>query len=136
MTALKLRILFDGAMIGPGKAALLDGIAATGSIAAAGRQMQMSYKRAWMLVEEMNAAFALPLALIDTTGWMTPVFVAAVAYMFLGLAEVTEELSHPFATSLNGIALDAICRAAEISLAPHLDEAPPSPLQPVNHYLS
>ena len=30
MTALKLRILFDGAMIGPGKAALLEGIAATG----------------------------------------------------------------------------------------------------------
>ena len=49
---------------------------------------------------------------------------------------MTEELSHPFATSLNGIALDAICRAAEISLAPHLDEAPPPPLQPVHHYLS
>jgi putative membrane protein len=78
----------------------------------------------------------LPFALIGTTGWMTPVFVAVVAYMFLGLAEVTEELSHPFATSLNGIALDAICRAAEISLAPHLDEAPPPPLQPVHHYLS
>ena len=61
MTALKLRILFDGAMIGPGKAALLEGIEVTGSIAAAGRQMQMSYKRAWMLVEEMNAAFAQPL---------------------------------------------------------------------------
>lgn len=61
MTALKLRILFDGAMIGPGKAELLDHIGATGSIAAAGRQMQMSYKRAWMLVEEMNAAFAMPL---------------------------------------------------------------------------
>lgn len=61
MTALKLRILFDGAMIGPGKAELLEGIEATGSIAAAGRRMQMSYKRAWMLVEEMNAAFALPL---------------------------------------------------------------------------
>ena len=78
----------------------------------------------------------LPLALIGTTGWMTPVFVAVVAYMFLGLAEVTEELSHPFATSLNGIALDAICRAAEISLAPHLGEDPPEPLQPVDHYLS
>lgn len=61
MTALKLRILFDGAMIGPGKAELLERIAATGSIAAAGRQMAMSYKRAWMLVEEMNAAFAEPL---------------------------------------------------------------------------
>ena len=61
MTALKLRILFDGAMFGPGKAALLAGIRETGSIAAAGRGMGMSYKRAWMLVEEMNAAFAEPL---------------------------------------------------------------------------
>jgi molybdate transport system regulatory protein len=61
MTALKLRILFDSAMIGPGKAQLLDGIQETGSIAAAGRRMQMSYKRAWSLVEEMNAAFAAPL---------------------------------------------------------------------------
>jgi len=78
----------------------------------------------------------LPLALIGSTGWMTPVFVAVVAYMFLGLAEVTEELSHPFAASQNGIALDALCRAAEISLAPHLGEDAPPPLQPVNHYLS
>ncbi len=78
----------------------------------------------------------LPLALVSTTGWMTPVFVAVVAYMFLGLAEVTEELSHPFAPTQNGIALDAICRAAEISLAPHLGEAAPEPMQPVDHYLS
>lgn len=78
----------------------------------------------------------LPLALISTTGWMTPVFVAVVAYMFLGLAEVTEELSHPFATTQNGIALDAICRAAEISLAPHLGQDVPPALLPVNHYLS
>lgn len=78
----------------------------------------------------------LPLALTATTGWMTPVFVAVVGYMFLGLAEVTEELSHPFAPTENGIALDAICRAAEISLAPHLGEAVPPALAPVNHYLS
>lgn len=61
MTRLKLRILFDDAMLGPGKAELLARIRDTGSIAAAGRQMEMSYKRAWMLVEEMNAAFASPL---------------------------------------------------------------------------
>lgn len=61
MTTLKLRILFDAAMLGPGKAELLAQIAATGSIAAAGRQMGMSYKRAWMLVEEMNRAFRVPL---------------------------------------------------------------------------
>ena len=57
MTVLKLRILFDHAMFGPGKAELLSRIAELGSISAAGRQMGMSYKRAWMLVEEMNAAF-------------------------------------------------------------------------------
>lgn len=78
----------------------------------------------------------LPLALNATTGWMTPVFAGVVAYMFLGLAEVSEDLSHPFSESQNGIALDALCRAAEISLAPHLGEAPPPPLVPQRHYLS
>lgn len=59
---LRIRIVFDGAgMIGPGKADLLDGIARTGSIAAAGRDMGMSYKRAWELVGTLNAMFARPL---------------------------------------------------------------------------
>ncbi len=59
---LRLRILFgEDAMLGPGKAELLDGIRDCGSIAAAGRRMNMSYKRAWMLVEQMNSAFAKPL---------------------------------------------------------------------------
>lgn len=60
MTHLRLRILFNDAMLGPGKAELLERIRETGSISAAGRQMEMSYKRAWMLVEEMNAAFRDP----------------------------------------------------------------------------
>jgi molybdate transport system regulatory protein len=59
---LKLRLVYPGgAMLGPGKADLLEGIARTGSIAAAGRDMGMSYKRAWSLVETMNAAFLSPL---------------------------------------------------------------------------
>lgn len=53
--------LTDADMIGPGKAALLEGIARHGSISAAGREMGMSYKRAWGLVETMNAMFAAPL---------------------------------------------------------------------------
>lgn len=62
MPTLRFRIHFgDEAMLGPGKADLLDRIRQTGSIAAAGRSMNMSYKRAWMLVEEMNAAFREPL---------------------------------------------------------------------------
>src|SRR5262249_13550322 len=47
--------------IGPGKAALLDAISETGSIAAAGRRMGMSYRRAWLLAKTMNACFQRPL---------------------------------------------------------------------------
>lgn len=58
---LKLRIEFgDRGMMGPGKAELLRRIRDTGSIAAAGREMGMSYKRAWTLVETMNAMFSSP----------------------------------------------------------------------------
>jgi molybdate transport system regulatory protein len=47
--------------IGPGKADILAGIRETGSIAAAGRRLGMSYKRAWLLVESMNRCFKKPL---------------------------------------------------------------------------
>lgn len=47
--------------LGPGKADLLDLIGSTGSISEAGRQMGMSYKRAWSLVEALNAMFPTPL---------------------------------------------------------------------------
>ena len=61
-TPIHLRVLLgtDVAM-GPGQADLLQGIQETGSIAAAGRLMSMSYKRAWYLVEAMNQAFKSPL---------------------------------------------------------------------------
>lgn len=54
-------MLAPGIAIGPGKADLLAGIRDTGSIAAAGRGMRMSYKRAWQLVEELNHSFREPL---------------------------------------------------------------------------
>jgi molybdate transport system regulatory protein len=47
--------------VGPGKSDLLLGIKETGTIAAAGRRMGMSYKRAWYLVETMNGCFKRPL---------------------------------------------------------------------------
>ncbi|MCA1952578.1 MAG: LysR family transcriptional regulator [Hyphomicrobiales bacterium] len=46
---------------GPGKADLLQGIEETGSIAAAGRRMGMSYKRAWYLIDTLNGYFREPL---------------------------------------------------------------------------
>jgi putative membrane protein len=78
----------------------------------------------------------LPLAMIGPEGWLTPVFTGFVAYAFLGLAEVTEDLAHPFSASLNAIPLDALCRVMEISLAPHLDIAAPPPLDPRDFHLN
>jgi molybdate transport system regulatory protein len=61
ITRIRIRLYFDnGSMFGPGKADLLALIEETGSIAAAGRALQMSYKRAWGLVEAMNAMFRTP----------------------------------------------------------------------------
>jgi len=63
---LRIRIVFgEAGMIGPGKADLLDRIDRCGSIAAAGREMGMSYKRAWELIGTLNAMFRAPL--VDST---------------------------------------------------------------------
>jgi len=62
--ALKLKIQIlcgDKIAMGPGKADLLDAIARTGSISAAGRALGMSYRRCWMLVDVMNHCWAAPL---------------------------------------------------------------------------
>jgi molybdate transport system regulatory protein len=61
-TRLTIRLDFDeGRRLGPGKVALLESIDETGSISAAGRAFAMSYRKAWLLVEEMNRMFANPL---------------------------------------------------------------------------
>lgn len=62
--ALKLKLQLacgDAYALGPGKADLLDAIRRDGSISAAGRTLGMSYRRAWLLVDEMNRCFAEPL---------------------------------------------------------------------------
>jgi molybdate transport system regulatory protein len=67
--AISLRIdLAPGRRLGPGKVALLEAIAEHGSISAGARAMKMSYKRAWDLVEEMNALFGAPLVAAQPGG--------------------------------------------------------------------
>jgi molybdate transport system regulatory protein len=69
MPHLSIRIDFDDeGRLGPGKVALLEGIAREGSISAAGRAMNMSYKRAWELVADINQSFAEPLVAAQTGG--------------------------------------------------------------------
>ncbi|HUW37386.1 MAG TPA: winged helix-turn-helix domain-containing protein [Rhodocyclaceae bacterium] len=65
----KIRILIGAVVaIGPGKANLLEAIGRSGSISAAAREMGMSYRRAWLLVDGMNASFAEPLVETATGG--------------------------------------------------------------------
>jgi molybdate transport system regulatory protein len=69
MARLSIRIdLGDNARLGPGKVTLLEQIAITGSISAAARAMDMSYKRAWDLVEELNGIFDKPLVSSQSGG--------------------------------------------------------------------
>jgi molybdate transport system regulatory protein len=62
MARVSLRLGFaDEQALGPGKIRILELIGETGSISAAGRAMKMSYRRAWMLVDELNRMFREPL---------------------------------------------------------------------------
>ena len=57
-----LRVTVEGEFyVGPGRADLIELIAETGSISEAAKRMRMSYKRAWSLVQELNAGFGAPL---------------------------------------------------------------------------
>ncbi|MDQ0315853.1 winged helix-turn-helix domain-containing protein [Amorphus orientalis] len=67
--ALRIRIDFpDRPSLGPGKIALLEAIESAGSITSAARAMKMSYRRAWLLVEELNSMFAEPLVTTQLGG--------------------------------------------------------------------
>lgn len=76
---LSLRLMHgDEIAFGPGKADLLEAIVRTGSISAAGKSMEMSYRRAWQLVDLMNRCFKGPLVETAKGGshgggaWLTP----------------------------------------------------------------
>jgi len=66
---LTLRVMGAGSpAIGPGKAALVEHIAKSGSISSAARAMGMSYRRAWQLVEALNESFAEPVVVTAIGG--------------------------------------------------------------------
>jgi molybdate transport system regulatory protein len=68
-TRLSIRLdLTSGDRIGPGKIALLEAIRATGSISAAARKIGMSYRRAWLLVEQINDSLQQPAVTAATGG--------------------------------------------------------------------
>lgn len=81
--------------------------------------------------------FLLPFGLVDSIGAMTPLMVAFVAYTFLSLEALSEELEEPFGLSDNDLALDAMAQGIEITLREMLGDADlPAPLAPVDHRLT
>ena len=87
MARLTLRIDFDkDRALGPGKIKLLELIDALGSISAAGREMKMSYRRAWLLVDSLQKTFREPLVASQKGGVhgggasLTPAGVAVVRH--------------------------------------------------------
>ena len=67
MIELRFQLRIDSeTRIGPGKIALLEAVARAGSITAAGRELDMTYRRAWELIDHMKKAFGQPLVIGHT----------------------------------------------------------------------
>jgi molybdate transport system regulatory protein len=71
MSGIRLTVRVDfgsDRALGPGKIRLLEAIAKTGSISQAGRSLDMSYRRAWLLVDDMNRCFREPVVATQPGG--------------------------------------------------------------------
>ena len=69
MTRLQLRLRFPGDhSLGPGKVQLLEAVQACGSISAAARSMEMAYRHAWVLIDDLNQLFGAPVIATSTGG--------------------------------------------------------------------
>ncbi|QDV85426.1 Bestrophin, RFP-TM, chloride channel [Stieleria magnilauensis] len=87
----------------------------------------------------MLYCLALPCGLHDTVGILTPVVVAFVAYAFLGLDAVGDEIEQPFGFEDNHLPLSAITRTIEVNLlnlAGANSAQIPNMIQPDNHVLN
>ena len=71
MTGVRLTVRIDfgsGGALGPGKIRLLETVRKTGSISQAGRSLGMSYRRAWLLIDDLNRCFRTPVVVTRPGG--------------------------------------------------------------------
>ncbi|WP_333838584.1 bestrophin family ion channel, partial [Acinetobacter schindleri] len=80
--------------------------------------------------------FILPFSLEANLGLWTPVLVALIAYLFLGLDELSAELEEPFGLQDNDLALDSIVRLVERETLSSIGREIPEPLRPWKEHLS
>lgn len=80
--------------------------------------------------------FLLPLAMVSSLGWFTPLGSTLVGFIFLALDKIGRDLEDPFDNTVHDIPLSSICRTIEINLRQILGETSlPEPLTPVNDVL-
>ncbi len=77
----------------------------------------------------------LPVGLSTAIGWLTPLIAAFVAYTFLALDVIGEQIEEPFGTEPNDLALASMCHAIEVSVCELVGETPRSSPPEVKGYV-
>jgi ion channel-forming bestrophin family protein len=72
----------------------------------------------------------LPIGLVETLGWATPVGSTVAGLMFLAVLQIGDDLTDPFANTVHDVPLDAMCRTIEIDLLQAIGDPAPEPLKP------
>ncbi|HEX6734295.1 MAG TPA: bestrophin family ion channel [Azonexus sp.] len=77
----------------------------------------------------------LPIGLATSIGWLTPLIATFVAYTFLALEMIGEQIEEPFGTEANDLALDALCHTIEVSVCEMVDLAPLGTAPQIKNYV-
>ena len=72
----------------------------------------------------------LPIGLVETLGYATPVGSTIAGLMFLAVLQIGDDLVDPFADTIHDVPLNAMCRTIEIDLLQAIGDPAPEPLQP------
>jgi putative membrane protein len=77
----------------------------------------------------------LPIGLVETLGFATPLGSTVAGLMFLALLRIGDDLVDPFSNTVHDVAMSAMCRTIEIDLLQSIGEEPSAPLAPVKGIL-
>ncbi len=77
----------------------------------------------------------LPIGLVETLGWATPIGSTVAGLMFLAILQIGDDLVDPFAGSVHDVPLTAMCRTIEIDLLEAIGDEAPQPLEVVRGVL-
>jgi molybdate transport system regulatory protein len=134
-SAIRLRIdLGPNTSVGPGKIALLERIEATGSLSQAARELGISYRRAWLLLDDLNHAFVEPATTTSVGGTggggaqITP-FGKALIAAYREIEEEAEKAARPRLAWLAGSVKSArgVMATKRRALTKRVSNPPPKP---------